>query len=186
MVMILSALLFLILCTLTFSPALKLLYARNPPFVGMILTLSSCFLGVYLAIELSRSSEREDRMARAATLMEMTQANLSASRGEARPSPAQSQELAELLNNVAVLEQISPESLKALLASQANMAAELTRLASASGHDRKHHLNGYLREVVFAQGVLTAEAEFQRGRIGRNDLSEILQGWSLKKSLASI
>lgn len=222
MVLSLSGLLFLILCTLTFFPALRLLYARNPAFVGMVLTLSSCFLGVYLAIELSRSEEREDRMARAATLMEMAREGLSASRMEARlldelkqvgqikasaangtmtpldlktgkdcepelrPASAQPKELADLLNNGAVLEQISPQSLKALLASQANMERELGFLAKATGRDRRHHLNGYLRELAFAQGVLSAEAEFQRGNIGRRDLSEILDGWTVKKSLPPI
>ncbi|GEM_PF-3589163 len=218
MVLTLSGLLFLILCALTFFPALRLLYARNPAFVGMILTLSSCFLGVYLAIELSRSEEREDRMARAATLMEMAREGLSASRMEARildelkhvgefkatapnpleaqsgkdnesefkPASAQSRELAELLNNGAVLEQISPQSLKALLASQASMERELGYLAKATGRDRRHHLNGYLRELAFAQGVLSAEAEFQRGNIGRRDLSEILEGWTVKKSIPPI
>jgi Ca2+/Na+ antiporter len=216
MVLTLSGLLFLILCTLTFFPALRLLYARNPAFVSMILTLSSCFLGVYLAIELSRSEEREDRMARAATLMEMAREGLSASRMEARlleqlkqvsqlkagsplgsnslkgnepefkPVSAQSKGLADLLNNGAVLEQISPQSLKALLASQANMERELGFLTKSTGRNRRHHLNGYLRELVFAQGVLSAEAEFQRGNIGRRDLSEILDGWTVKKSLPPI
>jgi hypothetical protein len=178
-------------------------------------------------LEFSRSEERQDRMARAATLMEMTKESLSASRMEARilsqlkpeqgglsesaafPAAASSataasastvagsfaepkapsalpKELGELLNNGAVLEQISPQSLKALLACQVAMERELQYMAASRGKPRRHHLNGYLRELAFAQGVLAAEAEFQRGNIDRGDLTEILQGWTLKKATPQI
>ena len=191
---------------------MRLLYAKNPAFMGMILTLSACFLGVYGALEFSRSEERHDRMARAATLMDMTKESLSASRMEARilsqlkpeaesaslpaaatastpdakPASASPKELGELLNNGAVLEQISPQSLKALLACQMTMERELQYMAATRGRDRKHHLNGYLRELAFAQGVLAAEAEFQRGNIGRGDLTEILEDWTIKKAIPQI
>jgi hypothetical protein len=206
--------------------------------MGMVLTLAACFLGVYGALEFSRSEERHDRMARAATLMEMTKESLTASRMEARilsqlkqdpgaqetailassglpssasavpagsagPSAANpgaaslvpgeiksvtgsSKELGELLSNGAVLEQISPQSLKALLACQANMERELQYMAVTKDRERRHHLNGYLRELAFAQGVLAAEAEFQRGNIGRGDLTEILRDWTLKKATPQI
>jgi hypothetical protein len=212
MALIFASLLFLLLCAITFLPAMRLLYAKNPAFMGMILTLSACFLGVYGALEFSRSEERHDRMARAATLMDMTKESLTASRMEARilsqlkpetgaesasatPAAAvsdsrhgsgSSKELGELLNNGAVLEQISPQSLKALLACQVTMERELQYMASTRGRDRRHHLNGYLRELAFAQGVLAAEAEFQRGNIGRGDLTEILQDWAVKKALPQI
>src|SRR4051812_21702589 len=84
MELLLASLFFLILCVVTFLPAMRLLYAKNPAFMGMVLTLASCFLGVYGALEFSRSEERQDRMARAATLMEMTKESLSTSRMEAR------------------------------------------------------------------------------------------------------
>ncbi len=209
MVLIFSGLLFLILCVMTFFPAFRLLYARNPPLISMLITFCAGFLGVYMAMELSRSDEREDRMARAATLMEMTRESLATSRMEGRilqqikgphtgraddstgdtlvkPASLQPRELADLLKNGAVLEQISPQSLKALLASQASMEKELRLLIHKTGSDRRHHLNGYLRELAFAQGVLEAEAEFQRGHIGRRDLTEILAGWTLKKGPAPI
>jgi hypothetical protein len=216
MALTLASLLFLILCAVTFLPAMRLLYAKNPAFMGMILTLSACFLGVYGALEFSRSEERHDRMARAATLMDMTKESLTASRMEARilsqlkpeagspaetatlpaaatastpetkPASGSPKELGELLNNDAVLEQISPQSLKALLDCQVTMERELQYMASTRGRDRRHHLNGYLRELAFAQGVLAAEAEFQRGNIGRSDLSEILQDWTVKKAIPQI
>ncbi|MDB5106649.1 MAG: hypothetical protein JWP91_4338 [Fibrobacteres bacterium] len=218
MVLIFASLLFVVLCAITFFPGMRLLYAKNPAFVGMVLTLSACFLGVYGALEISRSEERLDRMARAATLMDMTKESLSASRMEARilsqlkpepgteadpetaalpaaataftpdakPASGSPKELGELLNNGAVVEQISPQSLKALLACQVTMERELQYMSSTRGRDRKHHLNGYLRELAFAQGVLAAEAEFQRGNIDRSDLSEILQGWTAKKALPQI
>jgi hypothetical protein len=205
MALLFATLLFLLLCALTFLPAMRLLYARNPAFMGMVLTLAACFLGVYGAIEFSRSEERHDRMARAATLMDMTKDALTANRmearilsqlkaeaapvapsGEVKPVSATPKELGELLNNGAVLEQISPQSLKALLSSQASMERELQYLAVSKGRERRHHLNGYLRELAFAQGVLAAEAEFQRGNIGRGDLTEILQDWALKKAAPQI
>lgn len=173
MVLILISLLFIILCTLTFFPALRLFYARNPPLAIMLLTLPACFLGVYLAMELSQFSERQDRRARAATLMEMTKENLS------------TKELTKLLNSGVVLEQISPLSLKVLLSSQVNMKKELSFLTTATGRNRRDHLNGFTRELTFAQGVLTAEAEFQRGNIGRRDLADILTAWIAKKDLPS-
>lgn len=202
MALIFATLLFLILCAITFFPSMRLLYAKNPAFMGMVLTLAACFLGVYGALEFSRSEERHDRMARAATLMDMTKDALTANRMETRilsqlksELPAESglgsdfktvsgspKELGELLNNGAVLEQISPVSLKALLGSQATMERELEYLAVSRGRERRHHLYGYLRELAFAQGVLAAEAEFQRGNIGRGDLTEILQDWTLKKA----
>ncbi len=212
MALIFASLIFLLLCAVTFFPAMRVLYARNPAFVGMILTLAACFLGVYGALEFSRSEERHDRMARAATLMEMTKESLTASRMEARilsqlkhepgaptdslgltgmpsysrPVSGSPKELGELLNNGAVLEQISPQSLKALLACQVTMERELQYMASTKDRERRHHLNGYLRELAFAQGVLAAEAEFQRGNIGRGDLTEILQDWSVKKASPQI
>jgi hypothetical protein len=215
MALILAGLLFLLLCAVTFFPAMRLLYAKNPAFMGMVLTLAACFLGTYGALEFSRFEERSDRMARAATLMDMTRESLTASRMEARilsqlksesALPADgatlasvvmthpdsrtvsgsSKELGELLNNGAVLEQISPQSLKALLGCQLAMERELQYLTSTEGKERRHHLNGYLREMAFAQGVLTAESEFQRGNIGRGDLTEILQDWTLKKALPRI
>lgn len=216
MALIFASLLFLLLGALTFLPGMRLLYARNPAFMGMVLTLAACFLGVYGALEFSRSEERHDRMARAATLMEMTKESLIASRmearilaqlkrepgtspdsailpavlpgvpGEARPVSGSSKELGELLNNGAVLEQISPQSLKALLACQVTMERELQYMSGTRGQARRHHLNGYLRELAFAQGVLAAEAEFQRGNIGRGDLTEILQDWTVKKASPSI
>ncbi len=215
MALIFASLLFLLLGAITLFPAMRVLYAKNPAFLGMVLTLAACFLGTYGALEISRFEERGDRMARAATLMDMTRESLSASRMEARilsqlkseaGVPAggatlglvavthpdsrtilgSSKELGELLNNGAVLEQISPQSLKALLACQLAMERELQNLASTLGKDRRHHLNGYLRELAFAQGVLTAESEFQRGNIGRGDLTEILQDWTLKKALPRI
>jgi hypothetical protein len=177
-----------------------------------VFTLSACFLGVYGALEFSRSEERHDRMARAATLMDMTKESLSVSRLEARilsqlkpeaetaalPGAAAAtwpeaktasgspKELGELLNNGAVLEQISPQSLKILLTCQVTLERELQYMTATRGRDRRHHLNGYLRELAFAQGVLAAEAEFQRGNIGRGDLTEILQDWTVKKSLPRI
>lgn len=209
MALLFACILFLILGAATFHPAMKLLYAKNPAFMGMVLTLCACFLGVYGALEFSRFSEREDRMARAATLMDMAKESLTADRAQAhlsqlqaagpaadsapdargdgtnpdgsRPGGASPKELGELLRNGAVLEQISPPSLKALLASQAEMRRELWDLSSSKGRERRHHLNGYLRELSFAQGVLAAEAEFQRGNIGRSDLEDILREWSLKK-----
>lgn len=214
MALIFACLIFLLLCAITFLPAMRLLYAKNPAFMGMVLTLAACFLGVYGALEFSRSEERHDRMARAATLMEMTKESLTASRMEARilsqlkHDPATPQEtaalnaaglagdtrsvsgspkeLGELLNNGAVLEQISPQSLKALLACQVTMERELQYMTAAKGPERRHHLNGYLRELAFAQGVLAAEAEFQRGNIGRGDLTEILQDWTIKKATPQI
>jgi hypothetical protein len=89
--------------------------------------------------------------------------------------------LADLLNNGAVLGQISPESLKALLASQSLMESELKALGGSTGRERRRHLRLYLRELGFAQGVLAAEAEFQRGNIGRRDLTGILEEWTAKK-----
>lgn len=207
MALLFATLLFLLLCALTFLAPMRLLYAKNPAFMGMVLTLSACFLGVYGAIEFSRSEERHDRMARAATLMDMTKDALTANRMEARilsqlkaeaapaegaqagdvkPVSATPKELGELLNNGAVLEQISPQSLKALLSSQASMERELQYLAVSKGRERRHHLNGYLRELAFAQGVLAAESEFQRGNIGRGDLTDILQDWALKKAAPQI
>lgn len=203
MVLLFAIVLFLSLCALTFLPALKLIYARNPPFTGMVLTLVSSFLGVYMALWFARSEDQADRTARAATLMEMTRESLSAGRvetrllGELRKLEATSEEgaeastslasyepkqLADLLNNDAVIEQISPESLKALLASQSLMESELTALGGSKSRERRRHLRLYLRELGFAQGVLAAEAEFQRGNIGRRDLTEILEEWTLKKS----
>jgi hypothetical protein len=208
MALLFACLLFLAVAAATFHPSLRLLYARNPAFMGMVLTLCACFLGVYGAIEFSRLEERQDRMARAATLMDMAKETLTADRAQARlaqfrsaeaadaevapeakpesakPAPPSSRELGELLNNGAVLEQISPASLKVLLACQAEMQRELRGLAASQGRARRHHLNGYLRELAFAQGVLAAEAEFQRGNIGRGDLEEILREWSLKKGAA--
>lgn len=204
MALLFATLLFLLLCVATFHPVSKVLYARNPAFAGMVLTLSACFLGVYGALEISRSEERQDRMARAATLMEMAKEALAADRAETRLSQlrpesaaadgapserpggvkavsASPKELGDLLNNGAVLEQISPPSLKALLSCQAVMERELRELAGSKGRDRRHHLNGYLRELAFARGVLAAEAEFQRGNIGRSDLEEILREWALKQ-----
>jgi hypothetical protein len=209
MALLFATLLFLLLCAITFFPAMRLLYAKNPAFMGMILTLAACFLGVYGALEFSRSEERHDRMARAATLMDMTKEALTANRlearilsqlksepgvqegvvgllGEVKPASASPKELGELLNNGAVLEQISPQSLKALLSSQAAMERELQSLAASKGRERRHRLNGYLRELAFAQGVLEAESEFQRGNIGRSDLTEILQDWTIKKSSPQI
>lgn len=208
MVLLLAILVFLIVCALTFMPALRLLYARNPPFSGMVLTLVSSFLGVYLAILFSRSEELADRTARAATLMEMTRESLSASRVETRLlaelrkleagkgevgseasaslASFEPKQLADLLNNDAVLEQISPEGLKALLSSQSQMETELQALSGTTGRERRRRLRLYLRELGFAQGVLAAEAEFQRGNIGRGDLVEILQEWTQKKSPAPI
>lgn len=212
MALILACFIFLFLCALTFLPGMRLLYAKNPAFMGMVLTFSACFLGVYGALEFSRSEERQDRMARAATLMDMTKESLSASRMEARilsqlkpdagspaesaspavappesrPRTGSSKELNELLNNDAVLAQISPQSLKALLDCQVTMEREMQYMASTGGRNRRHHLNTYLRELAFAQGVLAAEAEFQRGNIGRGDLNGILQDWTLKKALPRI
>ena len=215
MALTLACFFFAFLCAITFLPGMRLLYAKNPAFMGMVLTLSACFLGVYGALEFSKSEERQDRMARAATLMDMTKESLTASRLEARilsqlkpekpevrpraesasmasvsmdsrPAYGSSKELSDLLNNDAVLAQISPQSLKVLLASQANMERELQFLASTGGRERRHHLNSYLRELAFAQGVLAAESEFQRGNIGRGDLNEILQDWTLKKALPRI
>ena len=77
---------FLAVCALTFLPSLRLLYAKNPPFSGMVLTLVSSFLGVYMALHFSRSEERADRTARAATLMEMARESLSASQVGSEPS----------------------------------------------------------------------------------------------------
>lgn len=208
MVLFSAILLFLALCALTFLPALRLFYAKHPPFAGMVMTLVSSFLGVYMALLFSRSEDRADRTARAATLMEMTRESLSASRvetrllgelrkleaarseagGEASPALAsfEPKQLADLLNNGAVLEQISPESLKALLASQSLMETELRALNGAQGDERRRRLRFYLRELAFAQGVLAAEAEFQRGNIGRRDLAEILREWASKKIPAPI
>lgn len=216
MALIFVTLLFALLCAITFFPAMRLFYAKNPAFTGMILTLAACFLGVYGALEFSRSEERHDRMARAATLMEMTKESLMASRMEARilsqlkhdPAAApenteapgltgampfearsvsgSSKELGDLLHNEAVLEQISPQSLKALLACQVNMERELQYMAGTKDRERRHHLNGYLRELAFAQGVLAAEAEFQRGNIGRGDLTDILEDWAVKKASPQI
>jgi len=222
-----AILLFIFLGAATFHPAIRVLYARNPAFLGMVLTLCACFLGVYGAIEFSRSEERQDRMARAATLMDMAKDALTADRaqvhmsqfnsesvpesgesmvaesrapcggaacdsgaaarpGGIKPVSASPKELGELLNNGAVLEQISPQSLKALLSSQAVMQRELRELAARHGRERRYHLNGYLRELAFAQGVLAAEAEFQRGNIDRGDLEEMLRDWSLKKAAPPI
>lgn len=210
-----ACLLFALLCAITFLPGMRLLYAKNPAFMGMVLTLSACFLGVFGALEFSKSEERQDRMARAATLMDMTKESLTASRlearilsqlkpenpeagpraesvslasasVEARPASGSSKELSVLLNNDAVLAQISPQSLKALLDCQVTLERELQYMASTGGRDRRHHLNSYLRELAFAQGVLAAESEFQRGNIGRGDLTEILQDWTLKKALPRI
>lgn len=208
MILAISIAVFLVLCGLTFLPYIRLHYAKNPPFAGMILTLISSFLGVYAALNFSRNEDRGDRMARAATLMEMTRESLSAARvetrllaqlrnsdwpkdadgpeGEARMASVRPKELADLLANGAVLEQISPESLKALLVSQAAMEGDLRALLGEQGQARRRWLNAYFRELAFAQGVLAAEAEFQRGNIGRRDLSEILESWSLKKSSPSI
>ena len=215
MALTLACLFFALLCAITFLPGMRLLYAKNPAFMGMVLTLSACFLGVYGALEFSKSEERQDRMARAATLMDMTKESLTASRLEARilsqlkpenaeapprtgnvslasaslesrPASGSSKELSDLLNNDAVLAQISPQSLKVLLASQSTMERELQYMASTGGRERRHHLNSYLRELAFAQGVLAAESEFQRGNIGRGDLTEILQDWTLKKALPRI
>lgn len=207
MVLLSAILLFLVLCALTFLPSLRLLYAKNPPFSGMVLTLVSSFLGVYMALVFSRSEDQADRTARAATLIEMTRESISAGRvetrllGELRKIEAaqgedsesaaslasyEPKQLADLLANDAVIEQISPESLKALLASQSLMESELTALGGAKGRERRRRLRLYLRELAFAQGVLAAEAEFQRGNIGRKDLAEILQEWSNKKSPAPI
>lgn len=208
MVLLLAVLLFLALCALTFLPALRLFYAKNPPFSGMILSLVSSFLGVYMALVFSRSDDRADRMARAATLMEMTRESLAASRVETRllaelreleatgaaggseavPNLAafEPKQLNDLLNNGAVIEQISPESLKALLASQSLLESELKALGGAQGDERRRRLRLYLRELAFTQGVLAAEAEFQRGNIGRRDLSEILEEWAIKKAPAAI
>lgn len=212
MTLILACFVFLVLCAMTFIPAMRVLYGKNPAFLGMLFTLSACFLGVYAALEFSRSEDRLDRMARAATMMEMTKEALTTTRMEARilsklngqpslqtegatlssasgiaveakPVSGSPKELGELLNNLAILEQISPQSLKALLACQVSLEKELQLLSSTKGRARRHHLNGYLRELAFAQGVLTAEVEFQRGNIGRSDLAEILQDWTLKKSL---
>jgi hypothetical protein len=208
MALIFATLFFSLLCAATFLPSARLLYARNPPFMGMVLTLCACFLGVYGALEFSRAQERQDRMARAATLMEMAREALGAERVEARllarlapatgsapgdtaaesappaigsrPVSASPKELGDLLNNGAVLEQISPQSLKALLACQADMQRDLQAFAAGRGRERRHRLNAYLRQLGFAQGVLAAEAEFQRGRIGRSDLEEILREWSLR------
>lgn len=197
----LALLIFVLLGAATFHPSVRSLYARNPAFVGMVLTLCACFLGVYGALEFSRAEERQDRMARAATLMETAKEALAADRLETRdlagPPPGDttpsdpsagkavapgSAGLDGLLSNGAVLEQISPQSLKALLACQAGMQRELKGIASTRGRARRHHLNGYLRELAFARGVLAAESEFQRGRIGRGDLDEILRMWTDKKS----
>lgn len=208
MVLFSAILLFLALCALTFLPALRLFYAKHPPFAGMVMTLVSSFLGVYMALLFSRSEERADRTARAATLMEMTRESLSAGRvearllaelrkieaihagegGEAAPALAsfEPKQLADLLNNGAVLEQISPESLKALLASQSLMEAELREMNGSQGRERRRRLRAYLRELAFAQGVLAAEAEFQRGNIGRRDLADILREWAGKKAPAPI
>lgn len=207
MVLLLAIVSFLALCALTFLPALRLMYAKNPPFSGMVLTLVSSFLGVYMALVFSRSEDKADRTARAATLMEMTRESISASRmetrllGELRKLEAaqalgidpvasfaayEPKELADLLSNNAVIDQISPESLKALLSSQSSMGAELAALGGAGGRERRRHLRLYLRELGFAQGVLAAEAEFQRGNITRKDLAEILQEWTQKKSPAPI
>lgn len=195
---------FLAVCALTFLPSLRLLYAKNPPFSGMVLTLVSSFLGVYMALHFSRSEERADRTARAATLMEMARESLSASQVESRLivelrkiealqaddgseaagnlASYESERLADLLSNDAVLEQISPESLRALLASQSLMEKELRALNASKGRERRGHLRQYLREMAFAQGVLAAEAEFQRGNIGRKDLADILREWAGKKN----
>jgi hypothetical protein len=204
MALLFAFLVFLSLGAATFHPAMKLLYARNPAFMGMALTLCACFLGVYGAIEFSHVTERQDRMDRAATLMDMAKETLTADRAQAhlsqmryeppasdsvpearpdagKPGGASPKELGELLRNGAVLERISPPSLKALLACQADMRRELQDLSASKGRERRHHLNGYLRELSFAQGVLAAEAEFQRGNIGRGDLEDILKEWFLKK-----
>lgn len=204
MILFISILLLLILCCLTFMPAIRLLYAKNPPLAGLLLTVVSSFIGVYAALVFSRSEDRRDRMARAATLMEMTRESLSADRmearilsqlrapvdsqaadgpvAEARVASAQPKELTDLLANGAVLDEISPQSLKALLECQASMEKDLKVLLKSQGRERRRSLNAYLRELAFAQGVLAAEAEFQRGNIGRGDLSEILESWASKKS----
>jgi tRNA isopentenyl-2-thiomethyl-A-37 hydroxylase MiaE len=206
-VLLLAITVFLAVCALTFLPSLRLLYARNPSFSGMVLTLVSSFLGVYMALHFSRSEELADRTARAATLMEMTRESLSASQVESRLiaelrkieaiqadegigsdeaaatlASYEPKRLADLLSNGAVIEQISPESLKALLASQSFMEKELRSLNASKGRQRRRHLRQYLREMAFAQGVLAAEAEFQRGNIGRKDLVDILRAWSEKKN----
>jgi hypothetical protein len=203
-ILLLAIVVFLAVCALTFLPSLRLLYARNPPFSGMVLTLVSSFLGVYMALHFSRSEELADRTARAATLMEMTRESLSASQVESRLiaelrkieaiqadegqeaastlASYEPERLADLLSNDAVIEQISPESLKALLASQSLMEKELRSLNDSKGRQRRRHLRQYLREMAFAQGVLAAEAEFQRGNIGRKDLADILREWSEKKN----
>jgi hypothetical protein len=215
MALTLACLFFALLCAVTFLSGMRVLYAKNPAFMGMVLTLSACFLGVYGALEFSKSEERQDRMARAATLMDMTKESLTASRlearilsqlkpenseagpraenvslasaaPEARPVSGSSKELSDLLNNDAVLAQISPQSLKALLDCQVTLEREMAYVAATGGRDRRHHLNSYLRELAFAQGVLAAESEFQRGNIGRGDLTEILQDWTLKKALPRI
>lgn len=210
MPLIFATLFFSFVCVLTFLPAMRTLYARNPAFTGMILTLFSCFLGVYAALEFSRSGERIDRMARAATLMEMTRESLAASRMEARilaefkESAGDSADrasvryhgsriaygrpngLGDLLSNGAIVEQISPQSHKVLLACQATLDREARYLATTTGRKRRHHLNSYLRELSFAQGVLAAEAEFQRGNIGRGDLTEILRDWAIKNDTLRI
>jgi len=207
MVLIVCGSIFLALCGLSFLPSVRALYAKNPPFTVMLLSLASCFLGIYAALDLSRSEERRDRMARAATLMEMTRESLSAANLEARlidklaatgkPNADEEEgsgrlvsslpkELSDLLTNGAVVEQISPQSLKALLSSQAAMQGELRALVPARGRERRQRLKNFLRELAFAQGVLAAEAQFQRGNLGRKDLTEILEGWVLKKSSPSI
>lgn len=208
MVLFLAILVFLALCALTFLPALRLVYAKNPPFSGMVLTLVSSFLGVFLALTFSRSEDQADRTARAATLMEMTRESLAAGRVETRLlaelrkiesaksedgtegnvalASYEPKQLADLLANDAVIEQISPESLRALLSSQSLMEGELQALSGTKGAERRRRLRLYMRELAFAQGVLAAEAEFQRGNIGRKDLAEILREWTLKKAPAPI
>src|SRR6185503_5184328 len=167
MVLFIALLLFLALCVLTFLPQVRLLYAKNPPLSGLVLTLISSFLGIYAAMVFSRSEDRRDRMARAATLMEMTRQSLAADKmearllsqlrssewlapgagegqdGEARVASVQPKELSQLLANDAVLLEISPVSLKALLESQAAMEADLRALLQASGSDRRRRLNSY-------------------------------------------
>jgi hypothetical protein len=207
MILFISFLLLMILGCLTFLPAVRLLYARNPPLAGLLLTLVASFVGVYAALVFSRSEDRRDRMARAATLIEMTRESLSADKmeariltqlrnpewqaaegpeTEARIASVQPKELSDLLANGAVLEEISPQSLKALLECQVSMETDLKSLLRAAGRDRRRRLNAYLRELAFAQGVLAAEAEFQRGNIRRGDLSEILESWAEKKSAQAI
>lgn len=207
MILLISVLLFAALCVATFFPQIRLLYAKNPPLAGLVLTLISSFLGVYAALIFSGNADKSDRMARAATLIEMTRLSLSAGNmearllsqlrspewqeegsvaREARVASAQPKELDELLANQQVIGEISPEGLKALLESQAAMEKDLRALMDAQGRDRRRRLNAYLRELAFAQGVLAAEAEFQRGNIGRKDLAEILESWSLKKGPPSI